>query len=276
MSVVPFTGASGLASVARRTRLVRIALAAALVALVLATAAAARHPSTASASALPVRSGDMIVLDLSASISQDTYSRIGETLRQLVATRGRYGLVVFSGVAYEALSPGTPASALRPLVRYFTLPKHTAPGFAPTFPPNPWNSTFSGGTVISSGLALAKSLLVENHLRHAHVVLVSDLHDDPEDRNRLNEIVTAYRRDGVPLRVVPLNAAPEDAAFFGRLTSTALKDTAAPPAAEATAPPAFTPARSAFPTLLVLLVIACALALAANVLWSARLRWGTR
>jgi hypothetical protein len=117
--------------------------------------------------------------------------------------------------------------------------------------------------------------LVENHLRHARVVLVSDLHDDPEDRNRLNEIVTAFRRDGVPLRVVPLNAAPEDAAYFARLTSTALKDAAAPPAAEAAAPPAFAPARSAFPTLLVLLVVACALALAANVLWSARLRWGT-
>ena len=84
MSVVPFAGASGLASVARRTLLVRLALAVVLVALVVATAAAARHPHDASAQALPVRSGDVIVLDLSASISQDTYSRIGETLRQLV------------------------------------------------------------------------------------------------------------------------------------------------------------------------------------------------
>jgi len=223
-----------------------------------------------------VRTGDMIVLDLSASISQDTYSRIGETLRQLIATHGRYGLVVFSGVAYEALPPGTPASALRPLVRYFTLPKQTAPGFAPTFPQNPWSSTFSGGTVISSGLALAKSLLEENRLRHAHVVLVSDLHDDPEDRNRLNEIVTAYRRDGVALRVVPLNAAPDDAAYFGRLTSTALKDVAAPPAAQPTTPPALGPTRSAFPTLIVLLVVAAACALAASLLWSARLHWGAR
>jgi hypothetical protein len=276
MSVVPFAGASGLVSIAMRTLLVRVALAVVLVELVLVTAAEARHPHSSSAEALPARSGDVIVLDLSASISQDTYSRIGETLRQLVATGGRYGLVVFSGVAYEALPPGTPASALRPLVRYFTLPKQTAPGFAPTFPPNPWGSTFSGGTVISSGLALAKSLLHENHLRHARVVLVSDLHDDPEDKNRLNEIVTAYRRDGVPLRVVPLNAAPEDAAYFGRLTSTALKDGPAPPAYEATTPPALAPTRAAFPTLLVLLVIAAACALAANLLWSARLHWGAR
>src|SRR6478735_6186269 len=204
MSVVPFTGAAGLASIARRTLLVRAAFAAVLVALVLVTAVEARRPHTASAGALPVRSGDMIVLDLSASISQDTYSR------------------------------------------------------------NPWSSTFSGGTVISSGLALAKSLLEENRLRHAHVVLVSDLHDDPEDRNRLNEIVTAYRRDGVALRVVPLNAAPDDAAYFGRLTSTALKDVAAPPAAQPTTPPALGPTRSAFPTVIVLLVAAAACALAAS------------
>ena len=56
------------------------------------------------------------MLDLSASITADTYSRIHQTLQQLVARGGRYGLVVFSNIAYEALPPGTPASALEPIV----------------------------------------------------------------------------------------------------------------------------------------------------------------
>jgi hypothetical protein len=275
VTVVPFTGASGLASIARRTWLVRVALGAVLVALVLVTARAAEYPRTTSAGALPVHSGDLIVLDLSASISQDTFSRIGETLRRLVASGGRYGLVVFSGVAYEALPPGTPASALQPLVRYFTLPPHTAPGVAPTFPTNPWSASFSGGTSISAGLDLARSLLIEDHLRHASVVLVSDLADDPEDKNRLNQVVAAYRQEGTPLRVVPLNASPGDAAYFAHLTSTALKDAPVPPAA-APATPASSPEHAPFPLLLVLLVVAVACAIAVNELWSARLRWSAR
>ncbi len=55
----------------------------ALVVLVLLAALVARHPAPADRASLPVRSGDMIVLDLSASISSDTFSRIGETLRRL-------------------------------------------------------------------------------------------------------------------------------------------------------------------------------------------------
>ena len=97
----------------------------------------------------------MVVLDLSASISSDTFSRIGETLRGSPTRDGRYGLVVFSDVAYEALPPGTPASALRPLVRYFTLPSADAPGERADLPDQPVERAFSGGTRISAGLELA-------------------------------------------------------------------------------------------------------------------------
>jgi hypothetical protein len=272
MTAIPYTGASGLARIARRTRLVRIVLGVVLVLLVLATAQAARRPHTASASALPVHSGDLIVLDLSASVSQDTYSRIGETLRRLVASGGRYGLVVFSGVAYEALPPGTPASALQPLVRYFALPAQSTPGLAPTFPANPWSASFSGGTAISTGLELARTLRTASHLRHASVVLVSDLHDSPEDKNRLNRIVAAYKQEAIPLKVVQLNASEADAAYFGNLTPTALQDG---PTAGATppTPTRVAPGRSTFPLLLVVLVAAVAAAAAVNELWSARLSW---
>jgi hypothetical protein len=255
---------------------VRVVLGVVLVLLVLATARAAQHPHTASAAALPVHSGDLIVLDLSASVSQDTFSRIGETLRLLVASGGRYGLVVFSGVAYEALPPGTPASTLRPLIRYFTLPSRSAPGLAPTFPVNPWGSSFSGGTRISAGLELARTLRIQNRLRHASVVLVSDLADDPEDKNRLNQVVAAYRQEAIPLRVVALNASARDIAYFGHLTPTALKDAPTPAGDTPPTPTGLVPGRSPFPVLLVLLVVAVAVAAAANELWSARLTWSTR
>jgi len=112
VKAIPLAHARSISRIARRTALVRRTLSAALVVLVLLAAATSRHPGVQQAQALTVHSGDMIVLDLSASISSDTFSRIGETLRRLVETRGRYGLVVFSNVAYEALPPGTPALAL--------------------------------------------------------------------------------------------------------------------------------------------------------------------
>jgi hypothetical protein len=272
VKAIPLAGAQALSRVARRTALVRAALAAALVALVLLAAATARHPDVRQGRSLPIHSGDMIVLDLSASISADTFSRIGETLRRLVETGGRYGLVVFSQVAYEALPPGTPASALRPLVRYFTLPPQGAPGAAPAFPTNPWTSSFSSGTRISAGLDLAHRILVESGLRHSAVVLISDLADDPQDSQRLNQVATTeYGRNRTPLRVVALNAAPDDAAFFARITGAAIK--AAPPAEVHPAPPVTTqPGR--LPISLIAAIVAIACALAANALWSARLRWG--
>jgi hypothetical protein len=273
VTAIPYFGAGRLRAQARRARLVRIGLVVALVALLLVVALATRHPHSASPAALPVHSGDLLVLDLSASISQDTYSRIGETLRRIAATGGRYGLVVFSTDAYEALPPGTPASALAPYARYFTVSPPRAAGFAPTYPTNPWSAAFSGGTAISSGLALARTLIFQDHLRHASVVLVSDLADDPQDKEMLNAVMTDYRRDRVPLRVVPLNASPTDADYFARLTTTALGNAPGPsgsPTSPAT--PAATP-RNHVPTALVVAIVAIALVLAALELAAARLRW---
>lgn len=273
MRAIPLPGVRGFSRIARRTVAVRVFLGAALVALILAAAAAGRHPGVRRPSSLPVRSGDMIVLDLSASISSDTFSRIGETLRKLVATGGRYGLVVFSNVAYEALPPGSPASALEPLIRYFTVPANTPPGAAVGLPTNPWTSSFSNGTSISSGLDLAHRLLVADHLTRSHVVLISDLADDPEDLQRLNEVVSAEYGAGrghTPLRVVALNAAPSDEAFFQRIADTAVANAAPPPAKPS--PPSVVPP-SALPTTLLAAIVAIFVALALHTIWSARLRW---
>jgi len=215
----------------------------------------------------------MIVLDVSASISPDTFSRIGETLRKLVSTRGRYGLVVFSNVAYEALPPGTPASALRPLIRYFEVPEQQTPGALPVPPTNPWSLAFSKGTRISAGLDLAHRILVDDHLSRSRVVLISDLADDPQDIQRLNQVLLAdYGRGRTPLGVVALNAASDDEAFFARVTGRAIAHASTGPAAPT--PPRATPA-SALPTTLVLAIAGTLAALAVYCLWAARLRWGT-
>ena len=186
------------------------------VAALLAAACLSRTPNSQTIVTLPSHANTIVVLDLSASIASDTYSRIGATLSSLAASRGRYGLVVFSDQAYEALPPGSPAADLAPLVRYFVLPKQATPGFAPTYPANPWTGTFSAGTRISTGLELAHALATGDATHHAAVVLVSDLDDDPGDLARLASIMLAYRRDGIPLRIVGLNPSNRDARFFER------------------------------------------------------------
>ena len=49
------------------------------------------------------------------------------------------------------------------------------------------------------------------------MLLVSDLDDDAGDRERLTSTALAFRRLGIPVRVVGLNAAPEDERYMERL-----------------------------------------------------------
>ncbi len=271
MRAIPVAGARGFARLARRTTLIRGLLAVALVALVVCAAAAARHPSVRKPSLLPAKSGDMIVLDLSASISSDTFNRIGETLRKLVASNGHYGLVIFSNVAYEALPPGTPASALEPLVRYFTVPVSQTPGAAAALPTSPWLSEFSSGTRISAGLDLAHRILLAHGLKRSGVLLISDLNDDPADLERLNDVVVGeYGHGGTPLRVVALDPSPADQAYFQRAAGKAIADAAAPVPG---APPVATTPSSSLPMALVVAIVATMILLAVHSVWSARLRW---
>ena len=131
----------------------------------------------------PSGTDGLVVLDLSASISSDTYARIGATLDELADTGGRYGLIVFSDTAYLALPPGTPAAELRAFARRFDLPEQT--GGALTVPTGPWTDSFSAGTKISTGLQLALDTIKAKRLGRPAVLLVSDLDDDVGDLERL-------------------------------------------------------------------------------------------
>jgi hypothetical protein len=271
---IPYAGAERLRRAALLTRVRRVILAALLVTLVLAAAAEGRSPASEAPPFLPPAAGGVVVLDLSASITSDTYSRIEETLRDLVSRGGRYGLVVFSDQAYEALPPGTSASALEPIIRYFTVHPPASASEQPSFPLNPWTASFTDGTTISAGLALARSIELADGVRHPEILLISDLADAPSDVQRLIDVLSGFRATGVRLRVIALNAAPNDAAFFAGMIGSAA----------AVIPAALTPPRarplslatSAFPTQLVALAAAVLLLLALNELLLARLRYDER
>ena len=120
---IPLADAPTFRTRAIATRVVLAALAAGAVAAAVGVLLASRFSHSQTLVLLPSNANVVIVLDLSASISSDSFSRIGATLRVLSRTGDRVGLVVFSDDAYEALPPGTPAADLAPLVRYFTLPQ---------------------------------------------------------------------------------------------------------------------------------------------------------
>jgi len=273
MKEIPYAGTASLARQAARTQLVRVLLWVALVVLVVLTALAARHPRASAQPYVPPAAGGIVVLDLSASITSDTYSRIHQTLQQLVARGGRYGLVVFSSDAYEALPPGTPASALEPIVRYFAVPRKVVPGEQPSFPANPWGAgNFTSGTEISLGLDLARRIELADHAPHPAVVLISDLQDDPNDLSRLNAVAAEYKLEHIRSTAIALNAAPEDIARFKGLFGTAISII---PAGLSNPTGTVPPPHTAFPTWLVVLTAVVALLLGAVEVRSARLRWGS-
>ena len=268
MTTIPLADARALRPAANRTLAVRAVLGTALAGLVIAFALIARHPGTQTIVTLPAHSSAIVVLDVSASISADTYARICATLSSLARSNGRYGLVVFSDQAYEALPPGTPAADLQPLVRYFTVTPGREPGAAATFPTNPWSSSFSAGTKVSAGLELAHDIAFQDALRKPVAILVSDLDDSPEDWPRLVTIMLAFQRDHIPLKIVGLNPAPEDVARFDRLSPGTRVVRAGLPGPGAQ-PHNHTP----FPWTLVIITLGVATALAAHELWGPTLDW---
>jgi hypothetical protein len=271
-NVLPLAGAASLRPLARRTAAVRAAGIVALLALGLAAILLGRHPQVDERPLLPSGSSGIVVLDLSASISSDTYSRIGATLDDIASSRGRYGLVIFSDTAYEALPPGTPATAFRPLVRFFRLPPQKRPGVAPTFPVNPWTASFSAGTRISTGLDLARAILIDERAARPAVLLVSDLDDDPGDLPELTSLALAYRNEGIGLHVVGLNPSPDDERIFRRF----VRGTGSFSQAHLPGEAAAGTAEASFPVWLVAAALALVLVLAGHELWDARLTWRER
>lgn len=271
--------AADLLAGARRTTALRLALAGALAGLlalaVVAAAAGDRgRPPLAEAGRTTV-----LVLDVSSSIQPRVYRQIGETLERAVEEGGRFGVVLFSDVAYEMLPPGTPAAELEGLRRYFTPIRRRVAG-EPTvavgglrFPEAPWNASLTAGTRISTGLHLAREVLERERVGNGTVVLVSDLEDEHLDLPELGRALAAYADAGLPLRVVALSPTPEDRRLFERLLrERGSVEVAAAPSPEGRAGAALPP--SPFPRALVVAGLLLLLAIAANEHLLARLPLG--
>jgi hypothetical protein len=266
-SGIPLADARAFRVQAILTRIALAALAAGGMAAAVAVLLVSRSPQSQTLVPLPMKANVVIVLDLSASISSDSFSRIGGTLRTLSQTGDHVGLVIFSDEAYEALPPGTPAADLAPLVRYFTLPKQRVPGFISSFPTNPWTSTFTGGTNISSGMEKALNIAVSQRPTAA-VLLISDLDDDPGDLPTLEAAGALARQDRVPIRIVGLDASPADITFFRTVFGHVTPIVQAPTLGQAAVS-----RQTPFPWALVALVVAAALALALHEGWAPTLAW---
>ena len=277
---IPLSDADELDAALRRGRLLRLVLAAAAVAAAAATVAAAALLKGREAAFVARGSSGVIVLDVSASISSATYGEIARVLHRAAESGGRYGLVLFSDTAYEALPLGTPGTELRAYERFF---RRLRPGerrervgafglASREFPANPWGTAFSAGTRISTGLRLARTMLARNRGERSSIVLVSDLATAQSDLTALQATLVELVRAGIPLRVVALvGASGENKAFFEDV----LKDqnaVVAPPSPR-TSRPAWA-ASGRFPFLLALGGAALLVLLALNELWCERLTWG--
>jgi len=201
----------------RRSRALQLAAAAAVGAAALLLFLAAPRSAAQPNAVLGTRGTSIVVVDVSASISWDTYARIATTLDGLRRSGGRVGLIFFSDTAYQALPPGTPAAQLAPFERFFVVQQPSQPGFQPQPPRSPWTDTFSSGTRISQGLGLALDVIRRDALRNPRVLLVSDLDDDTSDLESLTSVALAYRKLGVPISVAALNPSQQDQAYMQRL-----------------------------------------------------------
>jgi hypothetical protein len=103
---------------------------------------------------------------------------------------------------------------------------------------------------------------------HPTIVLVSDLDDNPDDLTALSGVLAEDRRDRVPIRVVGLNPASDDVAYFTAALGPNAHITYAPTLAQA-APRQTTP----FPWALAALALVAAVTLGLREGWAPRLDW---
>jgi hypothetical protein len=271
-TTVPLADPASLDRVARRTRVVRLLLAAVLVAAVVAAFLVA--PRTPGRRFLPSDATGIVVLDLSSSIKPETYYRIEQTLATIAASQSRLGLVLVSDVAYEALPPGTSAQELKPMLRFFA-PQSTAPGAAGQLARSPWDQWFSAGTRISAGLYLAAHMLQQEHVKKSAVMLISDLADDPTDLSRLTDAVLLLEQRKVPLEIVGLDPSAANADFFQRLlgTDALFREAHLPTGAQARGQLEVT---GTFATWLAVVAALAITLLALNEWWGEPMRWRRR
>jgi hypothetical protein len=275
---IPLADGASYDAPARRTASVRVLLATLLVLLLALGVSLLARDGAPVARAAPPHTGTILVVDLSGSVQSSGGRVVFDTFGRAIggASGGHAGLVVFSDVAEEALPPATPVSELRPFRALFA-PQRPA-NTSGTAPPRqtPWDDGFSGGTMISDGLAAARGAAHRNGLSHATVVLVSDLQDDPNDWRALQrELWTDARDPTLKVEVVPVPGTSTRGVnlfrrFLGNDVVRPHLQTPASPAQGVGGLPAEVPVG------FVVLAVVLALALVANELLAPALDWRRR
>lgn len=200
---------------AQRTSLVRLVLAAALLGTVAWLFVVAKSAGAGRAAVFPSSaSTGVVALDMSASISGPIYARVATTLRGIVNANQSVGMIMFSDTAYELLPPNSPPGAMLQFIPFFVPLRYY--GSTPVFGQTPWD-TFMGGTRIAAGLKMARLALKRAHVQHGAILLVSDLDDSNADQGLLEAEALRLRAEHIPVRIVPLFAAPRDKRLFAAL-----------------------------------------------------------
>jgi hypothetical protein len=211
-SVIPLATTAELGPAVRRTLFLRILFGAALIGLAVAATETGRSSAAATRGLLSGKSGGVLVLDVSRSIKPESNRTITAVLQRLIQAHTRIGLVAFSDIGYELLPPGSPSAELRPLLRFFARAR-PRPGTDP-YPPNPWTTSFSGGTQISAGLTLGHTVLKDAGDPKGEILLVSDLDTAPDDVPRVAQTFNTFRNEGVPFRIVPVAPRADNLSLF--------------------------------------------------------------
>jgi hypothetical protein len=212
---VPLADLPGVRFPLQRTSLVRVLLAAALAGTFALLFLTARSAGAGRAAVFPegIDTG-VVALDMSASISGPTYSRVATTLRGIANANQSVGLVMFSDSAYELLPPNSPPGALVQFIPYFVPVRYF--GSTPVFSQSPWD-TFMGGTRVATGLEMARAALERAGVRHGAILLVSDLDDSNSDQGLLDQEALTLREQHIPVRIVPLFASEHNVNLFRAL-----------------------------------------------------------
>jgi hypothetical protein len=276
---IPLAEVASFRRIARRTAVVRLVLA---VALALAAAAAvteAQRLDVGESTLFAPGASGVLVLDLSSSIDAAPPAEISGVMRRLVDAGGRAGLVLFSDVAYEALPSNASTDELRPYLRFFrrvpdlSRAQRILPRFRNRRIVTPWSRSFRGGTRISAGLEVARRMIRDSS-GPKQVMLVSDLNDSLFDISSLSAALLEYRRDGIRLRIVPINATGDSRAFFAkRVGRSAFVRRAEFQRVREQTDTRTTAGTS--PAVLVVLTVLLAGLLGLNELWCGRLGWRT-
>jgi hypothetical protein len=214
---IPITDSVALRRPLQRTTTIRFALATLLLLLAAFAVWRAAALSPRPVPFLDRRTTTIIVLDQSKSIYIGAYRRIASLFKVLVGANAPVGLVAFSDTAYEMMPPGTHGSELAPMLRFYTRGRPGESDLDPLtlFPATPWGDVFSGGTKISAGIDLARAIAHRDHVRHATIVLASDLETAGEDEPKLAlSLLSATRDPALDVKVLPLFPIADDLQFF--------------------------------------------------------------